>query len=153
MIGRGYSIRQMPRRRMTEYSDGWFVYTAFCPLDDAEVFIKVGVSTVPYTRLFSIHSNSPYPVELAFFTYAGTKKRALAIERGILTEFKAHKTRGEWLRMDTRRETKRAFALACEKLVVNQTGALPEWKRATGGQILAYAGLKLGERVGDRFGN
>lgn len=148
MIGRGYSIRQVPRLRSSDFADGWFVYVALCPIDDGEVFVKIGISTVPYTRIYTVSCNCPYPVEMAFFTYAGRKKKALAIERNILNTFEENRTRGEWLRMDTKQETKRNFAKAIQLIILNQTGSLPAWRKATGIQIRDAASVKMGERLG-----
>lgn len=134
-----------PRVRSSDY-DGWFIYVAMCPSSDDEVLIKVGISTVPYDRLFAIHCNSPYPVELAYFSPVWTKKKALAVERAILGEFKERRTRGEWLKMDTSADTKKEFSRKVRKAIRIHTGDDPDWRKANGEQIRLAGKTKLGEK-------
>lgn len=139
-----YRVRA-PRVRSSDY-DGWFIYVALCPSGDDEVLIKVGISTIPYDRLIAVHYNSPYPVELAYFSPVWTKKKALAVERAILGEFSERKTRGEWLKMDKSPETKKEFAKKCRMAIRLQTGKDPKWKKATGDQLRIAMNTKLGDR-------
>lgn len=134
--------------RSTDTANGWFNYVALCPCSDSEVLVKVGISTIPYDRLYTIHSNSPYPVELAYFNMAGTKKRALAIERGILNAFAEFKTRGEWLKLDSSPVTKKRFANLCADTIKAVTKVPPDWRKATGSQIREAGLMKLGNAFG-----
>lgn len=122
--------------------DSWFVYTAYARLD-ADVLIKVGVSTVPYERFVTIYCNCPFPIEFAAFTSVGKKRDALSAERQILEAFESHKTRGEWLRIPHTAEMKKQFARDSGKIIASVTGRPVKWQRANGAQIKAFMSAKM----------
>lgn len=129
--------------RMKLGGDSYFVYTAYAPMDEAQVLVKVGISTIPYQRFVAIHCNSPFPIELGAFTLVGRKKQALAAERRILAEFSEYKTRGEWLCLPMKAEVKQHFALMTKAIIADVTGKPVKWKRATGDQIRVYMSGKM----------
>lgn len=139
-----YGYRKVRSYRSEDLS-GFFVYTAFCPVNDQEVLVKVGISSIPYDRLATIYCNSPYPVVLAFFCQIGRKKTALSVERAILNSFSEFKTRGEWLKLSTDAATKKTFSTVCNHVVFTHIHAKAEWVKATGDQIRIAMSTKLGE--------
>ncbi len=119
------------------HMDMWHVYTAYAPMDDGRVLVKVGISVVPHNRLVSLHCNCPFPIEMAAFVDVGRKKQALAVERGILGSFPQFKTRGEWLAIPNDAENRKAFASKCRAIVEVQTRKPCKWRKVSREQIAA----------------
>lgn len=132
--------------RLKLATDSYFLYTAYAPMSDDEVLVKVGISTIPYQRLVAIYCNTPFPVELAAFTVMGRKRNALRAERVILEQFAEHKTRGEWLKLKSDQETRQRFATAARKVVEQITGKPVQWQRVSSSQIRAYMSGKMRDK-------
>lgn len=115
--------------------DAYFVYNAFASLPPDDVLIKVGISTKPLERLVSIHSNSPFGVELACLTPVGRKRLAQSVEAKILDRYGKFRTRGEWLRVPADPEFRKDFAGNVRAIVSAHTGRPVEWKRVDAEQI------------------
>lgn len=124
---------------------GWFLYTAYAPLDSETVLVKVGISSIPYQRLASIYCNCPFPISYAAFTAVGSKRDALAAERAILQSFAEHKTRGEWLKLGCDEATKKRFAAVTATTVTAITKKPVEWRRVKPEQIKAFMTAKIAE--------
>lgn len=133
--------------------DAHFLYTAFAPVarnsraddrprdDDArEVLVKVGISTAPMRRLVSVHHNSPFRVAYAAFapTYSG-KRGAERIESRLLSQFKDHRTRGEWLLLPNTSEVRQEFARAARVLLQAETSQPVIWTRVSGNDLAKHA--------------
>lgn len=125
--------------------DQWFVYTAYAPMDESEVLIKVGISTVPFTRFGALYCNSPFPLEYAAFTPVGRKGKALTVERRVLANFAQYKTRGEWIRLPMTAEMKNEFAAKTRAVVTFVTGKPVEWTRVSAAQIRAAMSSRMRE--------
>lgn len=117
--------------------DMWSVYTAFAPMDDGRVLVKVGISVVPHNRVVQLYCNCPFPIVRAAFIQAGRKKKALAIERGILDTFVDKKTRGEWLVFPDDAQERKLFAERSRAIVEGQTGMPCKWTHISKAQISA----------------
>ncbi len=129
--------------RMKRGWDAWFVYTAYAPMDDSEVLVKVGISTIPYTRFVTIHCNSPFPIEMAAFTSVGRKGDATSAERQILEAYKDQKTRGEWLRLPLTAESKKGFATMAKNIIESVTGKPVKWQRVTNAQLRSFMSSRM----------
>ncbi len=80
-------------------TEATFVYLAFCPLGDGTMFVKVGISITPLTRMFQVHAASPIGVRRFKFVCVGNQSQARRAESQVLKTFQPHITRGEWLRV------------------------------------------------------
>lgn len=129
--------------------DAYFVYTAFAPMGEDEVLVKVGISTVPYERLVTIYCNCPFPVEMAAFVMVGRKKAALKVEREILAHYAESSTRGEWLRLPLTQEAKRDFASVSSRTVRSVTKQDVKWQRVTGSQIRTFMANRMRDKMLD----
>lgn len=87
----------------------WAIYAAFVPMFEADDVVKIGISSVPTTRVAQIHSGSPFPVEGMLFSWVGNRSQAQLCERGIHLRFADRKTRGEWFRFNFEDHAECAF--------------------------------------------
>lgn len=77
----------------------WAVYVAHFP-SPFGLFVKVGISETPVTRLWGVHCNSPFPLERFTWSWVRCKATAVAAERTMREAHEAERTRGEWYRFD-----------------------------------------------------
>ena len=137
----------MKRARSSDTAIGWFVYFALFDLNEQDALIKVGISSIPYERLYGVYVNCPFIMEVAYFCPVGSKRKALSIEKSVLREFSDFKTRGEWLKMPKDAEVKKAFSHMLKYFIKGNTGADPEWRKATGEQILLAGNEKFKDKL------
>jgi len=103
-----------------------FLYAA-CTADG---FVKVGISRTPYTRLYTIHCNSPSPVQAAQWAWVGSIELGRKMERLIRADWESRHTRGEWYRFDySKIEDKAAFHDTLNAIFEVVAGNKPEWHK------------------------
>lgn len=132
-------------------SDAHFLYTAFAPMQantkDKEkqkteasfVLVKVGISTVPMSRLAAVHHGCPFRVAYAAFTplYAAKRKSEL-VETRVLRAFREFRTRGEWLMLPNTEEVRGQFAFKTRAIISDSTGRPVEWTRVSANELAEY---------------
>lgn len=137
----------MKRLRSSDTAIGWFVYFAMFDLNEKHALIKVGISSIPYERLYGVYINCPFTMDIAYFCPVGSKRRALSIEKSVLKEFSDFQTRGEWLKMPKHPEVKKAFSHMLHYFIKGNTGVDPVWKKATGEQIRLAGNEKFKDKL------
>lgn len=115
---------------------GWTLYAAFTEMPDGQGLVKIGISTVPLNRLYSVHCNSPFPIGMALWTHVGTKAQAMRAEKYLKRRFAARQTRGEWFTFDlASAEDKEDFHRTCRTAYARVTGELLAWRKVSLEQI------------------
>lgn len=133
--------------RMRHLVEGWFLYAAFIRPSTDESLVKIGISTKPFERLFSIHSGAPFPVEVALWTEVGSTSVTRRLEAEVKRALADRNTRGEWFRFDlTSVADKRAFHDTLNEAYLRHTGKVLQWQKTSGEQIRAYAGVLTSKR-------
>jgi hypothetical protein len=121
--------------------DAYFVYAAFT----GEGYIKVGISRIPFERIAAVHSNSPFPVEAAIWSWIGSKYLARRIEKQLKALWADRNTRGEWYRFDYADEAdKRLFFGTINAVVEAVVGERPTWQKKSGAdvRVMVQAAIK-----------
>lgn len=122
--------------------DGFCIYAAFAPIDDNFAYIKVGISTTPLARIYTIHCNNAEPIDAALWAHVGSKAAALSVEKRIHRQLAAYKTRGEWLRMKLDDpQQKQIFHATCRASFALATGRKIEWRKVTIEQVRKTLGI------------
>lgn len=125
----------------TSRIESWFVYVALAPIGGGEMFVKIGISRMPFDRICQVDWGSPIEIRSARFLCIGSQKQATDVEQATLDHFSDNRTRGEWLRMPVSRKTVVALFRAVSLLSIKRAGRLLKWKRINREQIAAAASL------------
>lgn len=80
---------------LTKANDMHFVYSAFAE-DGSIVYVKVGQSVKPFSRIKALLTGCPFEIKRAVFCHAGSKRVAEGIEASVKHQLGAFRTRGEW---------------------------------------------------------
>lgn len=103
-----------------------FLYAA-CTSDG---YVKVGISRVPFDRIYDVHISSPSPVRAAQWVWVGSLRRGREIEKKVRSEWADRHTRGEWYRFDyadpaDKQDFHDTLAAVFEVVVGNK----PQWEK------------------------
>jgi len=122
---------------------GWSLYAALTEMPSGDGLVKIGISTSPLQRLYSVHCGSPFPVGMAVWAYVGTKSQAMRAENRLKRRFAERQTRGEWFTFDfSSPADKEEFHSACRAAYAKATGRLLEWRKVSLEQMQIASSLK-----------
>lgn len=123
------------------HHDTWAIYAAFADGDE-EGLVKIGVSTEPIGRAYSINSANAQPLRWLLWCWVGGKKRAFKLEYELHKTFADRRTRGEWFRFNYADQSDKAtFHAESKKLYFALTGRFLNWTNASPEQIKSYGSL------------
>ena len=115
----------------------WAVYVAHFP-SPYGLFVKVGISETPVTRVWGVHCNSPFPLERFVWSWVQSRVAAVAAERVMREVHAEARTRGEWFRFDLPGEE--VDAMIQELLrPLESPGRRFNWKPGTLQDVLEHA--------------
>lgn len=120
-----------------KWNEAGFVYLCFAPIKDGTMFVKVGISTVPLTRICMIADYCPMPLRRVRFICVGSLAQARRVEAAILAEMVAFRTRGEWLRVPVRRPVVRGLMQDVQRLALKHGGRALKWRTLLPSEISA----------------
>lgn len=125
-----------------------FVYAA-CTEDG---YVKVGISRVPFERIYSIHCGSPSPVRAAQWTWVGSLHMGKRIEEEVKKAWANRNTRGEWYRFDYSSKADKAdFHDTLSAIVEVVTGREPKWDRLRPGaemqELIRAGSLAMNKKI------
>ena len=127
--------------------ESWSLYAAFTRPANDSALVKIGISTRPMERLYTIHVNSPYPIDVALWVSAGDASMVRKLERAVHAAFAHRSTRGEWFQFNLASAVdRREFHDTLRKLYYEHTGRPLQWKKTNLEQICKFG--KKGGGVG-----
>lgn len=104
--------------RATDCINPACVYIVIVHNGETEAFFKVGVSTRIETRVPSIQTGCPLPIEHVLHLSVPDEAVAYRIEKSLHGELEAFHTSGEWFRFDLSSQAQKdAFKLACSTAI------------------------------------
>lgn len=121
--------------RMRKF-DLWALYLIIASRSDGKVSVKIGMSETPYKRFVGLLTGIPFPCEMFFMWYGGRRdtRQFETHLHGVYREFHTH---GEWFEFDMSRQN---IFQSISAEYMRERGRLPDWKRITEQQALAFAG-------------
>lgn len=132
----------------TRKLESWCLYAAFTVPAEGKALVKVGISQLPFARIYQVHQGSGYPVQAALWVHAGTKRQGLTIERVIRARLAEYRTRGEWYEFDmTSPEHKEQFHSVCKVAYMRATGRKLEWRKTDMDQVREICGVDFNKSL------
>lgn len=95
-----YVSKKARRQLMEEVGDPCEVYFIFARDADGPMYVKVGVSAVPESRMQSVQTGCPMQIKRVISFECKHRRLALAAERAIHQHLERRHSWGEWFRFD-----------------------------------------------------
>lgn len=120
--------------------DAWFFYAALFTDGPSQAYVKLGISTIPFSRANTLITGCPFQLDTLLFDRVGDRSRAAQLEAACKRIFADRRTRGEWYKFAiTEPADKDAFHKGLRAAFFSVIGRGPVWRSASRRQVQDFA--------------